>query len=1032
MLSKSNTIQKSHKLSLAIIIFLLLGLLFFLKQSYAQWPPFRFILIPSYEAGKVTYHIEFRDRVDWTMTDITIKIPLPEGTRFLEASAIPTIDSSFDGEEVTFLAPVLSRRIKTGDAFFVVEITDPTMTTIKTHAWIMWQGNQPGDYLTKDVSIDITRQPLNWEKPSRSRLQLEAGATVVDGIITYFIYPRNVGGRMWDVKINVPVPEGTTFLSADTAHPFVSHFDGLEVSFFAAELARWSEIGPLSFKVSVDEVTDPVITTRAWATWKNVGRKVGRSIVIQEETVTGDIIVQPHTSQRVVADILGDVPFSNYDVVNIALQEVVIPENELALKITFRAAGTLGPVGGFLHYNLYIDSDCQPGTGRALNGRGVDYRILYRHEEGRADLRSWVEEEKRWKHVKRIRSSLPDDQTVTIWVPYELLDDGQQFCWVARIWNGTQAFTSSLPTETVPNSGDLRMARYEVVAAATEIKAEEAEIFATKLEPSAGVFIDVGDTWQYLPGWSEPAPDWNTTGFDDSDWFSGATKIGYGEGKFATDLSKSAQNGGIPVLVQRVDKQSGMVVAVLSSGEDVDAVFIRHPFTVTDFAWLTELELEVAWEGGFVTYLNGVEVARRRLGEPEQTISYDTLATNREVGSSKEVFDLSLYIPNLITGTNVLAVQAHRSEGSSNLSITPKLTWEFNPVDISPLDDSNSPAPALSVPSSPPPTMTDISGKLAVPIDNGQIAYDVHIFSMPDGQAIAKVPNARQPNFRFDGQRLLINHEGGGIENTFEYNLADGAEKQVTDAPQDWHPFYDSWGNRVVYGNSGLTAGSAVPLLGEDGQVVRNERDQIIYHNPSKPFIFVQCGLLPPHQETEPRCRNIPWLGVLVPAGQMGEIQGTHPVWTTNDMIAYRGCNSWAGFRLCGIYIVPSSSTKGFSDGFIPRQLTRESSDTPSDTKGDLIAFTSQRDGNFEAYIMDLNGEGVRNLSNSPDSTEGLPTISPDGNWVAFVSDRGGQWAVWVVPVVGGPAQKLFDLPADIPWGDGTRVWMNERISWGP
>jgi hypothetical protein len=64
----------------------------------------------------------------------------------------------------------------------------------------------------------------------------------------------------------------------------------------------------------------------------------------------------------------------------------------------------------------------------------------------------------------------------------------------------------------------------------------------------------------------------------------------------------------------------------------------------------------------------------------------------------------------------------------------------------------------------------------------------------------------------------------------------------------------------------------------------------------------------------------------------MGEIQGTNPVWTTNDMIAYKGCNSWAGFAACGIYTVPAASTKGFSDGFIPRQLTKDTSDVPTDT----------------------------------------------------------------------------------------------------
>lgn len=50
---------------------------------------------------------------------------------------------------------------------------------------------------------------------SASSLQLEARATVADDVITYTIYPTRIDGRrMWDLKINVAIPEGTTFLSA--------------------------------------------------------------------------------------------------------------------------------------------------------------------------------------------------------------------------------------------------------------------------------------------------------------------------------------------------------------------------------------------------------------------------------------------------------------------------------------------------------------------------------------------------------------------------------------------------------------------------------------------------------------------------------------------------------------------------------------------------------------------------------------------------------------------------------------------------
>jgi hypothetical protein len=82
------------------------------------------------------------------------------------------------------------------------------------------------------------------------------------------------------------------------------------------------------------------------------------------------------------------------------------------------------------------------------------------------------------------------------------------------------------------------------------------------------------------------------------------------------------------------------------------------------------------------------------------------------------------------------------------------------------------------------------------------------------------------------------------------------------------------------------------------GKVVKDENGETVYLDPRWPFIFVQCGLQPPHLEKEPRCYDMPGQGVLVPAGQMNDLQGTHPVWTANDMIAYKGCNSWAGLPL--------------------------------------------------------------------------------------------------------------------------------------
>jgi len=105
-------------------------------------------------------------------------------------------------------------------------------------------------------------------------------------------------------------------------------------------------------------------------------------------------------------------------------------------------------------------------------------------------------------------------------------------------------------------------------------------------------------------------------------------------------------------------------------------------------------------------------------------------------------------------------------------------------------------------------------------------------------------------------------------------------------------------------------------------------------------------------------------------------------------------------------------------------------SDTPRPTSDGrsqgAIAFVSDRDGNGEIYLMNVDGGDQQRLTHNT-RWDGVPSWSPDGSQIAFYSHLGRyRWAIQVMDAEGGNLRQLTDNDAcdgEPSWSpDGLRI----------
>ncbi|NLE77225.1 MAG: tetratricopeptide repeat protein [Chloroflexi bacterium] len=146
---------------------------------------------------------------------------------------------------------------------------------------------------------------------------------------------------------------------------------------------------------------------------------------------------------------------------------------------------------------------------------------------------------------------------------------------------------------------------------------------------------------------------------------------------------------------------------------------------------------------------------------------------------------------------------------------------------------------------------------------------------------------------------------------------------------------------------------------------------------------------------------------------------GEAPDWSADGRIVFRGCGP--ACQVWGLYVIDEH-------GGTPELLLADPSATAPawSPDGRSVAFMSNRDGNWELYLVGDDGLGLRRLTNGADH-DGVPTWSPDGRWIAFLSRRGGAWGVYALPVAaGGDVQLVQQVAGEYP------DWMQEQLAWIP
>ncbi|RME77103.1 MAG: FHA domain-containing protein [Chloroflexi bacterium] len=272
-----------------------------------------------------------------------------------------------------------------------------------------------------------------------------------------------------------------------------------------------------------------------------------------------------------------------------------------------------------------------------------------------------------------------------------------------------------------------------------------------------------------------------------------------------------------------------------------------------------------------------------------------------------------------------------------------------------------------------------LRGTIAYPVFNGN-DFDLYL-GRPDGGGTRFFrAHASQPAFNSDGTRIAFHSWAGDSRGLVTMDVTGANGKLVTNFIEDQLPTWTPDGQKIVF-LTRRTGGRQSQLMLADANT--ELADSVI----------------------------------------LGE--GEYPTVGANGKMVFKGWGKTAfGLRISSLTMEDVESVTNAEEDTAPAL-------SPN---GRQIVFMSRREGNWNIYIVNVDGSGLKRLTDDV-AEDGLPVWSPDGNAIAFVSNRGGPWAVWAMTPDGAGKRQLFTMEGSPDGFVGTdtyasRGWAEERLSW--